>query len=310
MSMTALCEKIIAKQNPTVMGLDPKLAYIPERIQKAALAACPEGGFAAAAEALLLFNQELIDATCDLVAAVKPQVAYYEMYGWQGMRAYEATIRYAREKGLYVIADVKRNDIGSTAEAYSAAYLGKTALFGAEEPAFGADSATVNPYLGSDGVAPFIADCKKYHKSIFMLVKTSNRSSGELQDRVADGKTVYAHMAEATTAYGADTVNAYGYSCCGAVVGATYPAQLSELRALAPHTFFLVPGYGAQGAGAADVAGAFDKRGLGAVINSSRGIMCAYQKGDWTDADVGAAARAEVIRMRDELVGVIGGKIG
>lgn len=308
MSMNRLCELIIEKQNPTVMGLDPKLDYIPERIKTAAREQYPDDQFAAAADALLMFNKELMDATADLVAAVKPQVAYYEMYGWQGMRAYAETISYAKEKGFYVIADVKRNDIGSTAEAYSAAYLGKTKLFDGEYAPFEADSATVNPYLGSDGVDPFIKDCKKFDKSIFMLVKTSNPSSGELQDKETGGETIYSMMARATMKYGEGTVGEHGYSCCGAVVGATYTAQLTELRELAPQTFFLVPGYGAQGAGAADVAGAFDKKGLGAVINSSRGIMCAWQKSEGDD--VGAEARKEVIRMRDELLGALGGKIG
>ncbi len=304
-----LCEAIIEKQNPTVMGLDPLLSYIPESLKAEAAAGCDDP-FEAAARALFLFNKGLIDACAPEVAAVKPQVAYYELYSWQGMRAYQETIDYAKRKGLYVIADVKRNDIGSTASAYAKAYLGETELGSCKKPAFDADAATVSPYLGSDGIRPFLECCEEYKRMIFLLVKTSNPSSGELQDKVTDGKKVYELMAEATTAYGESYHSQYGYSNCGAVVGATYPEQLAELRKKAPHTFFLVPGYGAQGAGAAEVAGAFDARGLGAVINSSRGIMCAWQKEGCDEREFAEAALREVRRMKAALLEVVGGKIG
>ena len=303
-----LCKKIIEKQNPTVMGLDPLLSYIPEAIKTEAKARFNDP-FEAAAEALLCFNKGLIDACAGEIAAVKPQVAYYELYSWQGMRAYRETIAYAKSKGLYVIADVKRNDIGSTASAYAKAFLGETELMGCSAPAFDCDAATVSPYLGSDGIRPFLECCEMYQRMIFMLVKTSNPSSGELQDKVTDGKKIYELMAEATTEYGKSYLSEYGYSNCGAVVGATYPAQLTELRKIAPHTFFLVPGYGAQGAGATEVAGAFDERGLGAVINSSRGIMCAWQKEGCAESDYAGAALREVRRMKAALLEVIGGRI-
>ena len=239
--------------------------------------------------------------------AVKPQAAYYEMYGWQGVRTLAETIAYAREKGMYVITDGKRNDIGATMTAYAAAHLGTTDVEGEEVAAFGADALTVNGYLGTDGIAPLLEVCGKEDKGIFVLVKTSNPSSGELQDRkLEDGQTVYRAMGAMCEGWGEKLPGKYGYSGVGCVVGATYPAQLEELRAALPHTFFLVPGYGAQGGGAADVAPAFDTNGLGAIVNSSRGIMCAWQKEKCDGADYAGAARREAIRMRDEIVGHIG----
>lgn len=304
MSLDRLIEKIAEKQNPTVAGLDPKLDFIPAHIKEQAFAqygTTLEG----AAEALYLFNKELIDALCDIVPAVKPQCAYYEMYGWQGMRALVKTIEYAKSKDMFVITDGKRNDIGTTMEAYAAAHLGETAVEDSSFSPFGGDALTVNGYLGCDGINPLLDICRNKDKGIFVLVKTSNKSSGDLQDRDCGGKPVYRIMGDFCEEWGKADIGKYGYSAVGAVVGATYPEQLTELRAALPHTFFLVPGYGAQGGGAADVAGAFDKNGLGAVINSSRGIMCAYKKtGD--EKNFAEAARQEAIRMRDEIVGYIG----
>lgn len=306
--MDNLIEKIKQKANPTVAGLDPILDYIPEFIKEKSFKEYGKS-LRGAAEAILEFNIALIDALYDIVPAVKPQSAYYEMYGFNGVAALHRTIQYAKQKGLYVIADVKRNDIGSTAEAYAAAYLGKTEVAGESIAPFDADSATVNAYLGSDGIKPFIKECKESNKSIFILVKTSNPSSGELQDlNFADGEPLYIKTANLVDSWGKDSIGEYGYSLIGAVVGATYPAQLKELRGKYKNTFFLVPGYGAQGGGAADVAGGFDQNGLGAIINSSRAIMCAYKKEKCSEEDFAGAARREALRMKNELNEVIGGK--
>lgn len=306
MSMDKLIEKIVEKQNPTVAGLDPKLSYIPEYMREESYnkhGKTLEG----AADALLSFNKGLIDALCDIVPAVKPQAAYYEMYGWQGVKALTETIAYARGKGMFVITDGKRNDIGATMQAYAAAHLGFTQVEDVTCEPFGADALTVNGYLGTDGIQPLVEVCQKEDKGIFVLVKTSNPSSGELQDRpLADGETVYRAMGAMCEAWGEKLPGKYGYSGVGAVVGATYPAQLGELRAALPHTFFLVPGYGAQGGAADDVAPGFDQNGLGAIVNSSRGIMCAWQKEGVGGHEFAAAARREAIRMRDQIVGRIG----
>ena len=306
MGMDRLLEKIAALQNPTVAGLDPKLSYIPEHIRAASYEKYGKT-LEGAADALLAYNKGLIDALCDIVPAVKLQAAYYEMYGWQGVRTLAETIAYAREKGMYVITDGKRNDIGATMTAYAAAHLGSTTVEEETFAPFGADALTVNGYLGTDGIQPLLEVCGQEDKGIFVLVKTSNPSSGELQDKpLADGNTVYRAMGAMCEGWGEKLPGKYGYSGVGAVVGATYPAQLEELRAAMPHTFFLVPGYGAQGGAADDVAPGFDKNGLGAIVNSSRGIMCAWQKEGIDGQDYAAAARREAIRMRDEIVGRIG----
>ncbi|MGN0667072.1 MAG: orotidine-5'-phosphate decarboxylase [Huintestinicola sp.] len=300
--MTSAFDKLIAKiietGNPTVVGLDPKLDYVPEYIKKECLEKHGKGTKAAAA-AILKFNKAIIDAICDIVPAVKPQAAYYEMYGYHGVKALYKTIDYARSKGMYVIVDGKRNDIGATMEAYSTAYLGETDIFGDMTPVFGADALTVNGYLGTDGIAPAL----KTAGGIFVLVKTSNKSSGELQDRrLCDGKTIYETMGDMCEKWGAESIGEYGYSSVGAVVGATYPEMLAEMREKLPHTLFLVPGYGAQGGGAEGVAKGFDKNGLGAIVNSSRAVMCAYKKEEnCPETEFAAAARREVIRMRDDI---------
>ena len=305
MPFDRLIDNIKAKNNPTVAGLDPKLSYLPAYLKENAYrnyGKTLEG----AAAAILEYNKGLIDALCDIVPAVKPQCAYYEMYGWQGMRTLAQTIQYAKEKGMYVIEDGKRNDIGTTMEAYAAAHLGETQGEEAACSAFGADALTVNGYLGSDGITPVLKVCKAMDKGMFVLVKTSNPSSGELQNQLISSEdTVYYTMGVMCEQWGRELMGAYGYSGVGAVVGATYPAQLQELREALPHTFFLVPGYGAQGGGARDVAPAFDQNGLGAIINSSRGILCAWQKEGCDERDYAGAARREAIRMRDEIVGCI-----
>ncbi len=301
MSLDRLIAGIRQKQNPTVAGLDPKLDYIPQHIRRAAF---EEHGatLQGAAQALLTFNKALIDAMCDVVPAVKPQAAYYELYGWPGVKALADTIAYAKSRGLFVITDGKRNDIGSTMEAYAAAHLGTTDIEGQPVAAFGADALTVNGYLGTDGIKPLLDVCKAQDAGIFVLAKTSNPSSGELQDKLRDGKPVYRHMGEMCEQWGQALPGQYGYSGVGAVVGATYPDQLKELRKALPHTFFLVPGYGAQGGGAADVVAAFDKNGLGAVINASRSIMCAWKKEECPPEDFAGAARREALRMKEDLL--------
>lgn len=306
MSLDRLMMRIVQKQNPTVLGLDPKLESIPEPLRSRAFGAYGETMEGAAA-AILEFNKSLIDALCDIVPAVKPQCAYYEMYGWQGMKALSETVRYAQKKGMFVILDGKRNDIGTTMGAYAAAHLGKTRVGATECTAFGGDALTVNGYLGSDGINPLLDVCREEDKGIFVLVKTSNPSSGELQDReFTGGCTLMREMGGLCEEWGKQVPGRHGYSGVGAVVGATYPEQLAELRKELPHTFFLVPGYGAQGGGAKDVAGGFDKNGLGAVVNSSRAILYAYQKEGCDPKDFAAAARREAVRMRDAIISEIG----
>ncbi len=303
--MKRLIDKIVEMNNPTVAGLDPKLEYVPGFIKEECYKKYGKT-LEGAAAALYEFNKALIDELYDIVPAVKPQAAYYEMYGWQGVKALADTIAYAKSKGMYVITDGKRNDIGTTMQAYAAAHLGSTDIDGEEVEVFSADALTVNGYLGSDGIDPLLTVCKEKDKSIFVLVKTSNPSSGELQDKEINGKTVYENMGEMCESWGEALRCEYGYSAVGAVVGATYPEMLKELREKLPHTFFLVPGYGAQGGGAEDVKYAFDKNGVGAVINSSRGIMCAWKKAKGaTEKDFAKEARNEAIRMRDELRKVI-----
>ena len=306
MAFDRLIDNIIEKQNPTVAGLDPKLDYVPASIKDACFAQYGKT-LEGAAAALLAFNKAIIDQIYDIVPAVKPQAAYYEMYGWQGVKALAETIAYAREKGMFVITDGKRNDIGTTMEAYATAHLGTTDVAGESIDAFGADALTVNGYLGTDGIKPLVQICKEKDKVIFVLVKTSNPSSGELQDMtLTNGASVYEQMGSMCERWGEELGGKYGYSGVGAVVGATYPEQLKEMREKAPHTFFLVPGYGAQGGGANDAKNAFDKNGLGAIINSSRGIMCAWKKQGLTEEDFAAAARAEALRMKEDILSVIG----
>lgn len=307
-AMDKLIDKIKELDNPTVIGLDPRYDMIPSCItskyDKTIEGAC---------KAIVEFNKALIDATYDIIPAVKPQIAFYEMFGVEGINAFNQTCQYAKEKGMIVIADIKRGDIGSTAAGYSNAYLGKTPLLEKEEAIFDVDFVTINPYLGIDGVKPFIEDCKKYGKGMFIIDKTSNPSSGELQDlKLENGRTIYEEVAILIEKWGEELVGEYGYSSVSSVVGATYPEQLQSLRALAPHTFFLIPGYGAQGGKVEDIALGFDKNGIGGIVNASRSLMCAYKKDQWkeqfSEEEFANATRAEAIRMRDELNGAIKNK--
>ena len=298
MIIDKLIEKIIETQNPTCVGLDTQLDYLPDEM-RAGVMTCGD-----AAAAILAFNKKLIDSVYDIVPSVKVQVAYYEQYGAAGMQAFLDTVAYAKERGLVVIADCKRNDIGSTAGRYSAAYLGETALGEQNVSVAGCDFLTVNAYLGTDGVQPFLDDCKKYDRGLFILVKTSNPSSGELQDlKLSDGRTVYECMGDMVEGWGSDMVGAYGYSAVGAVVGATHPAEAKILRDRLPHTFFLIPGYGAQGGKAEMLKNCFDANGLGGVGNNSRGILTAYKKNGGTFWE---AARAACLAMKADLLSVLG----
>ncbi|MBQ2945083.1 MAG: orotidine-5'-phosphate decarboxylase [Clostridia bacterium] len=281
--MDRLISLIEKKNNPSVIGLDPVVDYIPAFLKEK---------HELVTDAILEFNLNLIDSFADVVAAIKPQLAYYEIFGSKGIEVYEKTAAYAKEKGLYIIADGKRNDIGSTAGAYAEAYLGEKGS---------ADALTVNGYLGIDGVKPFLDKAVAYDKDIFVLAKTSNPSSGELQDlKLNSGEMICEKMMELLTKWGSETVGKYGYSRIGAVVGATYPEQLASMRKNYGEIFFLVPGYGFQGGGAEGVRGGFDKKGFGSVVNSSRAVMLAYKK-EGDEKKYAEAARKEVIRMRDEL---------
>lgn len=303
--MKRLIEKIAQMQNPSVVGLDSLLDYIPQHIKDEKFATYGDT-FDAAAQSILEYNKAIIDQICDIVPAVKPQAAYYEMYSWQGMWALCETVKYAQEKGMIVIMDGKRNDIGSTMQAYAKAHLGTSTVNGKELSAFGSDMLTVNGYLGSDGVNPLLPICDEQDKGIFVLVKTSNPSSGELQDQKIGDKSIYETMGAMCEQWGSQTENNYGYSRVGVVVGATYPEQLAEMRQKMPHTFFLVPGYGAQGGGANDVAGAFDKNGLGAIVNSSRAILTAWKKAGTDGKDFAEQARKAALAMKEDIMGVVG----
>ncbi|MDE5862042.1 MAG: orotidine-5'-phosphate decarboxylase [Ruminococcus sp.] len=301
MSFDRLIEKIIEMKNPTVVGLDPKLEYVPEYIRNKHIQETGET-LLSASRAVLDFNKAIIDEICDIVPAIKPQSAYYEMYGFYGVQTLAETISYAKSKGMFVITDGKRNDIGATMEAYTNAHLGEVTVGETVIEPFSADALTVNGYLGTDGIEPLLKVCCEKDKGIYVLVKTSNKSSGELQDRkLDDGTPIYALMGDMCEKWGEDTIGKYGYSAVGAVVGATYPEMLTELRQRLPHTMFLVPGYGAQGGGAEGLKGGFDSNGLGAIVNSSRAVMCAYKKEGCDEKDFAKSARREVIRMRDDI---------
>ncbi len=292
-----LIEAIIEKKCPVVVGLDPRWDKIPHHITGKALRQHGKT-FRAVSEAFIEFNRGIIDAVADIVPCVKPQIAFYEQYGIEGLIAYKDACDYARMKGLIVIADVKRGDIGSTSKAYATAYLGMTDIEGQAQSAFYSDFATVNPYLGDDCLKEFVADIKTYNKGMFVLVKTSNPTSGQLQDLLTEGETFYEKVADIVGAWNEQLVGERGYSPVGAVVGATYPIELETLRKRMPKAIFLVPGYGAQGGGARDVLPAFNEDGLGAVINSSRGILYAYEK---SSLSYEKAAREAAVEMRDAI---------
>jgi len=301
-----LYDACVAKNSAVCVGLDPRLEKIPNHIKEKAVSQ-NKNTFTAAAEAVLEFNKGIIDAVYDLVPAVKPQIAFYEMFAEEGIRVFRETIDYAKSKGLITIADVKRNDIGSTAEAYANAFLGEVDLFGEKVKVFDADAVTITPYLGWDGIKPFMEACVKYGKGIFVLVKTSNPSSGDVQDLcMKDSKAVYEIMGHYIDSWGADDIGKSGFSPIGAVVGATYPDQAKKLREIMPNSFFLVPGYGAQGGTAQDVKECFkkDENGVitGAIINSSREIIFAYEKSEkYGEKDYEKAAREVVEKMNEDL---------
>lgn len=271
-----LIQKIEETKAPIVAGLDPMLKFIPKAILQKAFAEQGET-LEGAAQAVWEFNKGIIDAIYDLIPAVKPQIAMYEQFGIPGLMAYKKTVDYCKEKDLVVIGDVKRGDIGSTSAAYAAGHLGRVQVGSQSYAPFDEDFATVNPYLGTDGVKPFVDVCKEHNKGLFVLVKTSNPSSGEFQDRLVDGRPLYEWVGEKVDEWGRDHMGKK-YSYIGAVIGATYPEMGKTLRKLMPQTFFLVPGYGAQGAKGADLVNFFNEDGLGAIVNSSRGIIAAYQQ--------------------------------
>jgi orotidine-5'-phosphate decarboxylase len=297
-----LTRRIWETGNPTVMGLDPVLDAIPESIRKYFHGQCDDPGLAAGL-ALYEFNRRLIDAVSEIIPVVKPQVACYEKYGPHGMEALRQTIQYARKAGMLVIADAKRNDIGSTAEAYASAWLGETALLDGSHLAMNdADAMTVNAYLGIDGIQPFLDLCQERGKGIFILVRTSNPSAGELQDLIlSDGRPVYEALAAKVTSWGGQLIGESGYSPVGAVVGATWPLQASRLRKLMPHAFILVPGYGAQGATAEDAVHSFGSDGGGAIVNASRSLMLAWKKQQMGHEEFDQAARREALLMKADL---------
>lgn len=271
-----LIEKIKKTKAPICVGLDPMLNYIPEHILKKSYNEFGET-LEGAADAIWQFNKEIVDHTCDLIPSVKPQIAMYEQFGIEGLKSYQKTVDYCQQKGLLVIGDAKRGDIGSTSAAYATGHLGKVQVGSKTYSGFHTDFLTVNPYLGTDGVKPFVDVCNSEDKGLFVLVKTSNPSSGEFQDRLIDGRPLYELVAEKVVEWG-DTCMDGDYSNVGAVVGATYPEMSKILRKLMPHTYFLVPGYGAQGGTAADLKHCFNEDGLGAIVNSSRGIIAAYRQ--------------------------------
>ena len=298
----------IKKTNaPIVVGLDPMLNYIPEHIQKRAYEEFGET-LAGAGEAIWQFNKAIVDATYDLIPAVKPQIAMYEQFGLEGLVAYKKTVDYCKEKGLVVIGDVKRGDIGSTSAAYAVGHLGKVQVGSNTYRGFDEDFATVNPYLGSDGIKPFIDVCKEEKKGIFVLVKTSNPSSGEFQDQLVNGKPLYELVGEKVAEWGADCMGD-DYSYVGAVVGATYPEMGKILRDIMPKAYILVPGYGAQGGKGADLVHFFNKDGLGAIVNSSRGIIAAYKQSQYAsfgEQNFADASRQAVIDMKEDIAGALG----
>ena len=295
----------IRKTNaPIVVGLDPMLNYIPEHIQKKAFAEFGET-LKGAAEAIWQYNKGIVDATYDLIPAVKPQIAMYEQFGIPGLIAYKKTVDYCKSKDLVVIGDIKRGDIGSTSAAYAVGHLGQVQVGSRKYAGFDEDFATVNPYLGSDGVKPFMDICKEEKKGIFVLVKTSNPSSGEFQDRVIDGRPLYELVGEKVAQWG-DELMGDEYSYVGAVVGATYPEMGKVLRKIMPKTFILVPGYGAQGGKGADLVHFFNEDGLGAIVNSSRGIIAAYKQEKYKEFGAENYADASRAAVKDMIADISG----
>lgn len=301
-----LVKKIEELQAPIVVGLDPMLNYVPEHVKQKAYAEFGET-LEGAAEAIWQYNKAIVDATYDLIPAVKPQIAMYEQFGIPGLSAFKKTVDYCKSKDLVVIGDIKRGDIGSTSGAYATAHVGKIQVGSKTYVPFDEDFVTVNPYLGSDGVKPFIDVCKEEDKGLFVLVKTSNPSSGEFQDRLVDGRPLYEIVGEMVDKWGQEHMGD-SYSYVGAVVGATYPEMGKVLRQLMPKTYILVPGYGAQGGKAADLAPYFNKDGLGAIVNSSRGIIAAYKQEKYAKFGAeafDAASRQAVLDMKEDLLSAL-----
>jgi orotidine-5'-phosphate decarboxylase len=304
-----LIERINQKKNPCIVGLDPRIDLIPESIMKDEAAF--ENPYEAVRETIIEFNRAIINNIKDIVPAIKPQIAFYEQYGSEGVKAYEWTVKYAHKNGILVIGDAKRNDIGTTAKAYADGHLGKVPFpNNTSNPAFDVDMMTVNGYLGTDGLKPFVEVCKEYKKGIFVLVKTSNPSSGDLQDKkVSDGSTVYETMASMVASLGEDLKGEHGYSSIGAVVGATYPKEAEKLRDIMPSNIFLVPGYGAQGGTADDVVPCFNEDGYGAIVNSSRGVIYAYDRDPYMSRyeprEFHLASKEAAMDMREDIVNAL-----
>ena len=302
-----LVSKIQKTGAPIVVGLDPMMKFVPEHIQKKAFSEYGET-LEGAAEAIWQYNKGIVDAVYDLIPAVKPQIAMYEQFGIPGLQAFKKTVDYCKEKGLVVIGDIKRGDIGSTSTAYAVGHLGKVQVGSNQFSGFDEDFVTVNPYLGSDGVKPFIDVCKEEKKGIFVLVKTSNPSSGEFQDRLIDGKPLYELVGAMVDQWGSEVMGDT-YSYVGAVVGATYPEMGKVLREIMPKAYILVPGYGAQGGKGKDLVHFFNKDGLGAIVNSSRGIIAAYQqdayKEKYLPENYADASRAAVLAMKEDIASAL-----
>lgn len=304
-----LLDLIDKKQNPCIVGLDPRIDLIPDCIKEDKKDF--KSHFEAVRETIIDFNKAIIDNVKDIVPAIKPQIAFYEQYGSEGVRAYEETVKYAKQMGLLVIGDTKRNDIGSTAKAYANGHLGNVSLIhGGPSPSFNVDMMTINAYLGSDGIKPFIEVCREFGKGIFILVKTSNPSSGELQNKIiSDGVTVYEKIAQQVAKLGEELIGERGYSSIGAVVGATYPQEAEKLRQIMPSNFFLVPGYGAQGGKADDVVSCFNDDGYGAIVNSSRGIIFAHQREPYSSRyepeEFYLASKEAALDMREDIVNAL-----
>lgn len=302
-----LIKEITQKNAPIVVGLDPMLNYIPEHVQKKAYSEFGET-LEGAAEAIWQYNKAIVDATYDLIPAVKPQIAMYEQFGIEGLKAFKRTVDYCKEKGLVVIGDIKRGDIGTTSEAYATGHLGKVTVGTKQYSLFDEDFVTVNPYLGTDGIKPFIDVCKEEKKGLFILVKTSNKSSGEFQDKLIDGRPLYEIVGEHVAKWGEEHMGDK-YSYIGAVVGATYPEMGKVLRKVMPKSFILVPGYGAQGGKAEDLKPYFNEDGLGAIVNSSRGIIAAYKQekyANFGESNFADASRQAVIDMIEDINGALG----
>lgn len=303
-----LVENIKKTNAPIVVGLDPMLAYVPEHIKTEAYREYGET-LEGAADAIWQFNKGIVDATYDIIPAVKPQIAMYEQFGIPGLIAFKKTVDYCKEKGLVVIGDIKRGDIGSTSTAYAVGHLGKVQVGYNTYAGFDEDFVTVNPYLGTDGVKPFVDVCKEENKGIFVLVKTSNPSSGEFQDKIVDGKPLYELVGRMVDKWGSEVIGKSGYSAVGAVVGATYPEMGRVLRDIMPKSYILVPGYGAQGGKAKDLVHYFNEDGLGAIVNSSRGIIAAYKQDKYASFGPEAyadASRQAVVDMIEDINGALG----